>query len=122
MILLQVVIGFLTLSYPGGIAYSLLRRTPPAKVVAARSRVGLAVELLDAAVMLLVAHTLLDWTSIPPLLWFIPVALFAVAVAGAVFAWGGLPLWRAGPPLRRTQAFTIVHVLVTVAIVVVVLG
>jgi len=122
MIIFQVIIGFLTLSYPGGIAFSLLRRTPPPKVAASRSRVGLAVEFLDAAVMLLVAHTLLDWTSIPPLLWFIPVALLAAALVGAVLAWADLPVWRAGKPLRRTQVFTVLHVLVTVAIVVVVLA
>jgi len=111
-----VVVGVLALFVPGTFAFSVwtdkeARRT--------RSRVDLLIAALNSAVVLVVLHQLLPWSSVPVALWLLPVLLVAGGAAGAVLRWPGLP-WRRPDRARwRVVANVVLEVVVAAAVVVV---
>ena len=111
-----VVVGLLALFVTGGFALSVwtdkeARRT--------RSRVDLLIAALNSVVVLVVLHQLLPWSSVPVVLWLLPVLLVAAGVVGAVLRWPGLP-WRRGDRARwRVVANLALEVVVAAAVVVV---
>jgi hypothetical protein len=85
----------------------------------ARSRVDLLTAALNSAVVLVLLHQLLPWSSVPVALWLVPVLLVAGGVAGAVLRWPGLPWLRPDRARWRVVSSAAVEVVVAIAVVVV---
>jgi cytochrome b subunit of formate dehydrogenase len=116
---MEYITGFLALAFTAVFAAGSLTT---GKAFAAKSRLELVFGAADAAVVLLGARLFMPWGSVSPWLWLVPVAIFAVGVAGAVLRWRDLPAVRPDKPRRRTLAWAVVHTVVLVAIVVVIAG
>jgi len=116
---MEYITGFLALAFAGLFAAGSLTR---GKAFAAKSRLDLVIAAADSAVVLLGAHLLMPWGSVSPVLWLVPVAIFAAGAAGAVLRWRDFPAVRPGRPARRTWAWAAVHVGVLAAIVFVIAG
>lgn len=63
-------------------------------IVAAKSRVSLALAGLDAAVALCALHVFGPWTQISPLWWLVPVTIGAAGVGFAIMRWPSVPTLR----------------------------
>jgi hypothetical protein len=111
-----VVIGVIALVYTGGFALSAWTDKEARR---ARSRVDLLVAALNSVVALVLLHQLLPWSSVPVVLWLLPVLLVAGGVVGAVLRWPGLPWLRAGRARWRIVGGAALEVLAAVVVVVV---
>ena len=111
-----VVVGLLALFVTGAFALSVWSDKEAWRT---RSRVDLLIAALNSAVVLVVLHQLLPWSSVPVVLWLLPVLLVAGGVAGAVLRWPALPWLRPGRSRRRVVADVGLEVVVAAAVVVV---
>jgi hypothetical protein len=111
-----VVVGVLTLFVTGAFALSVWSDEEARR---ARSRVDLLIAALNSVVVLVVLHQLLPWSSVPVVLWLLPVLLVAGGVAGAVLRWLGLPWRRPDRPRWRIVLNVVLELVVAAAVVVV---
>ena len=116
---MEYITGFLALAFTAVFAAGSLTK---GKAFAAKSRLALVFGAADAAVVLFGARLFMPWGSMPTWLWLVPVAIFAVGVAGAVLRWRDLPAVRPDKPRRRTLGWAVVHAVVLVVVVFVVGG
>ena len=71
------------------------------RIGAARDRLGLVIDGLTAAGLLLASRGIVDWTTASIFAWYALVLLLAVAVVGAVLRWPALPPLK--DPAKRTS-------------------
>lgn len=83
----------------------------------AKSRTDGALAILDGAAALALMRALVPWVELGVWLWWIPVGLLAVAVAGLLWTWAERPAWRAGRSRRRSVTWAVGHALVALGIV-----
>ena len=116
---MEYITGFLALAFTAVFAAGSLTK---GKAFAAKSRLELGFGAADAAVVLFGARLFMPWGSMPTWLWLVPVAIFAVGVAGAVVRWRDLPPARPDKPRHRTLGWAVVHAAVLAALVFLVAG
>jgi hypothetical protein len=107
--------------FPGflALAFSLIFLAAGAtrwKGFGAGSRLELVTSALTAVAALAIARALMPWGSVSPLLWLVPVAVTAAAVAAAVWIWPHLPVLRPDKPRRRTVVFGVLNGVVVLAV------
>ena len=110
---IQLIILTIALVFTGLAAISALAGRPP---FAAKSRADLLLTILDGIAVLFVVRLVISWVDLSPLLWLLPVALLALAIGVTVRRWSQWTTWRTTRPVRRSQLFAAVHVLVLVAL------
>jgi len=116
---MEYITGFLALAFSAVFAAGPLAK---GKTFAVRSRLDLAFSAADAALALAAAHLFMPWSSVSPWLWLLPVAVFAVGVAGAVLRWPALPALRTDKTHRHSLVWAAVHVIVLVGLLFLVFG
>ena len=92
-----------------------IRRPKPA------NRAGLAVAFAESVLILVLAHRLVDWVLINPLLWLLPVALLSFGVALTVHSWHELPRWKEGRPVGRSMLWLGIQLALILAVLILVL-
>lgn len=80
-----------------------------------QSRVGWILDAMSAVLAMIIARQLLSWSTIPPLLWFVPVVIIAVTAALVVRRWHRLPWLTPGRRRRTTVAGSAVGATIMIA-------
>lgn len=81
------------------------------------SRWDLALDALNTVVALAAARLLIAWGEVPPWVWLLFVAAFAVGAVGAVRRWPDLPWFRPVRSVRRSVAWGSVNIVILAGIV-----
>jgi hypothetical protein len=71
------------------------------RIGAARDRLGLVMDGVLAAGLLLAGRMIVDWSTVSVIAWYALVALLAAGVVGAVLRWEKLPVLK--DPAKRTR-------------------
>lgn len=71
------------------------------RIGAARDRLGLVMDGVLAAGLLVVSRVIVDWSTVSILAWYALVALLAAGAVGAVLRWDALPPLK--EPAKRTR-------------------
>jgi hypothetical protein len=111
-----VVVGVLALTVTGAFALSVWSGRAALR---SRSRIDLSTAALDSVMGLVLLHQLLPWSTVPVVLWLLPVLLVAGGTAGAVLRWPGLPWLRPGRARWRVVSSAVLEVVVAVVVLVV---
>lgn len=106
----SLIFGGIAVLYTGLFAFGVWRRA------GLRSRAELLTSAADCGFVLVLAHRLIDWGSVPAWAFLLPAALTAAGLAGAVLAWPRLPKWRPDSPVRRARTSAGIQIAVSLGL------